>query len=254
MKTIMVASTKGGTAKTTSVLALAAVWAVEHARRVAIWDGDPRASLTRQLREQTVADPWAADPVEVPIPEMRENAMLFRGGRVLGIADPERLRLFFERADWEDRLRADLAIIETGTAGVMGILAAADVADLVLVPVDTSPLGLEGLIETMKLLEVIEPPVPTRVLLTRVHPRRRITRRIMDHLDKHHPGLRLDVGIPEDARVPESQEERLPVVLDAPRDRASIAYREVAAHLLDVLAGLRRVPHLVNHNALEAGA
>jgi cellulose biosynthesis protein BcsQ len=41
MKTVMVASTKGGTAKTTSALALSALWAAEHRRRVAVWDGDP---------------------------------------------------------------------------------------------------------------------------------------------------------------------------------------------------------------------
>ncbi|HWK88855.1 MAG TPA: AAA family ATPase, partial [Longimicrobium sp.] len=187
MKTVMVASTKGGTAKTTTVLALAGLWAAEHRLRVALWDGDPQGTLTRQLRHAVVRDPWLADPVAVGIPEMEDRATLFRGGRSLGLTRAPQVRAFFQRPEWEDRLGADLAVIDTPPGGLLHILAAADVADLLLVPVDTTPLGLEGLVETMDLLRVIEPPVPTRVLLTRVMGRRRITREIVAYLDGHHP-------------------------------------------------------------------
>jgi cellulose biosynthesis protein BcsQ len=252
MKTVMVASTKGGTAKTTSVLALAALWAVEHQRRVALWDGDPQGTLTRQLRRNVVRDPWTADPVPAGVPELEERAVLFRGGRSLGLAPAAEIRQFFGRPDWEPRLDADLAIIDTPPGGLLHILAAADVADLLLVPVDTTPLGLEGLLETLDLLKVIEPAVPTRVLLTRVVARRRITREISEFLDVRYPGLRLETGIPEDARVPDSHKARRPVTLDSPRERASEGYRVVAAQLLDVLAGVRRMERAVNTEALAA--
>lgn len=253
MKTVMVASTKGGTAKTTTALALSALWAVEHGRHVAIWDGDPQGTLTRQLRHAVVRDPWLADPVPPGIPAMADRAMLFRGGRALGAAAAPEIRRFFQRPDWEDRLEADLAVIDTPPGGLLHILAAADVADLLLVPVDTTPLGLEGLVETLDLLRAIDPPVPTRVLLTRVVGRRLITGDVAEYLDRHHPGLRLEAGIPEDAQVPMSHQARRPVTLTAPRARASEGYRAAAAGLLEVLGGLRRVSHVVDPAALAAG-
>lgn len=253
MKTVMVASTKGGTAKTTSVIALSATWATDHRRRIAMWDGDPQGTLTRQMRHAVVRDPWLADPVPVRIPRMEEAAVIFRGGRGLGLTGPPQVTQFFQRCDWEDRLVADIAIIDTPPGGLLHILAAADVADMLLVPVDTTPLGLEGLIETMDLLKVIEPPLPTRVLLTRMVGRRNITEHIIGYLDEHHPGMRLSMAIPEDARVPESHKDRRPVTL-GPRGRAADSYREVAAHLLDVMGGLRRVEHGIDHAALAAGS
>lgn len=253
MKTVMVASTKGGTAKTTSVIALSALWATEHQLRVAMWDGDPQGTLTRQMHHDVIRDPWLADPLPVRIPRMESGAVIFRGGRSLGLAGPQQVRQFFQRPDWEDRLEADLAVIDTPPGGLLHILAAADVADLLLVPVDTTPFGLEGLIETLDLLRVIEPPLPTRVLLTRIVGRRSITEQIVRFLDEKHPGMRMSIGIPEDARVPESHKERRPVTL-GPRGRAADSYREAAVHLLDVLAGLRRVDHTVNRAALAAGS
>lgn len=251
MKTVMIGSMKGGTAKTTSALALSALWATAHARTVALWDGDPQGTLTRQLRHAVVREPWTADPVPVGVPQMAGRAVLFRGGRTLGLTAAPMVQRFFQRPDWDERLGSEIAVIDTPNGGLLHILAAADVADLLLVPVDTTPLGLEGLIETMDLLRAIEPPVPTRVLLTRVVRRRNITEEIVAYLDEHHPGMRLDAWIPEDAAVPESHKARRPVTL-GPRGRASEAYGRVACELLAVLAGLRRVRHAVNGGALAA--
>lgn len=144
MKTVMVASTKGGTAKTTSVIALSATWATGHQQRIAMWDGDPQGTLTRQMRHAVIREPWSADPVPVGIPGMENDAMIFRGGRALGLTALPQIKQFFQRPDWEDRLDADIAIIDTPPGGLLHILAAADVANLLLVPVDTTPLGLEG--------------------------------------------------------------------------------------------------------------
>lgn len=252
MKTVMIGSMKGGTAKTTTALALSALWATVHRKRVALWDGDPQGTLTRQLRHAVVREPWAADPVPVAVPQMAERALLFRGGRTLGLTPAPLVQRFFHRPDWEDRLNADIAVVDTPNGGLLHILAAADVADLLVVPVDTTPLGLEGLIETMDLLKAIDPPLPTRVLLTRVVRRRNITEEIVGYLDQHHPGMRLDAWIPEDAAVPESHKARRPVTL-GPRGRAAEAYAAVAPHLLRVLGGLRRVSHVVDGAALAAG-
>jgi hypothetical protein len=73
-----------------------------------------------------VRDPWTADPVQVPIPGLEERCSLFRGGRALGLAPADQVRHFFGRPDWEHRLGADLAVIDTPPGGLIHILAAAD--------------------------------------------------------------------------------------------------------------------------------
>jgi cellulose biosynthesis protein BcsQ len=253
MKTVMVASMKGGPGKTTTTLALSAAWATAHAKDVVIYDSDPQGTVTRQMRHVTSLSPWTEDPVPVGIPQMAPRAKLFRGGRALLFANEPEIRHFVQRPDWRPRLSTSISIIDTPPGGILHILAAAEVADLLLVPVDTTPLGLEGLIETIGLLKVIKPPIPTRVLLTRMMGRRKlITAEIIDFLDSEHPGLRLDIGIPEDARVPESHAARRPVTL-GPRGRASEAYHDVATHLLKVMRGLRHVPHVVDRSGLATG-
>ncbi|HEU4456423.1 MAG TPA: ParA family protein, partial [Longimicrobium sp.] len=97
MKTVMIASMKGGTAKTTSALALSALWATAHGKRVALWDGDPQGTLTRQMRHAVVREPWLADPVPVGIPRLAERAVLFRGGRALGLTAAPLIQQFFHR-------------------------------------------------------------------------------------------------------------------------------------------------------------
>lgn len=253
MQTVLLASMKGGTGKTTSAIALSATWATEHRKDVVLYDGDPQGTLTRQMRHGVQREPWLADPVPVGIPQMAERACIFRGGRALGLTRPQNVRAFFRRPEWDDRLRADIAVIDTPNGGIMHILEAADVADLLLIPVDTSPFGLEGLKETLDLLKAIDPPIPSRVLLTRLVSRRKIiTEEIIEFLDANHPGMRLEISIPEDARVLESHRDRRPLTL-RPRGQAADAYRLVGANLLKVLRGLRRVRHAVNRSAL-AGA
>lgn len=253
MQTVLLASMKGGTGKTTSAIALSAAWAAEHRKDVVLYDGDPQGTLTRQMRHDVVREPWLADPVPVGIPQIAARTSIFRGGRALGMTSTQNVRTFFQRPEWDDRMRADIALIDTPNGGIVHILEAADVADLLLIPVDTSPFGLEGLKETLDLLRAINPPIPSRVLLTRLVSRRKIiTEEIIDYLDANHPGMRLETSIPEDARVLESHRDRRPLTL-GPRGQAADAYRLVGAHLLKVLRGLRRVKHAVDRSAL-AGA
>lgn len=244
MKTVMVACFKGGMGKTTTVRDLAAIWTAQHDRRVAIWDGDPQGSLTRAFRNETVSAPWRAEPQLVGIDEMRENALLFPGGWDLALTRDEALvQQHFRRPDWEDRLRDaafDIAILDTPPGGVAHVLAAADLADLLLIPVDTSPTGLEGLAETLEFINLIQPPIPTRVLLTRARKGQLITRRITHFLDRECPGMRIPVMIPEDVAVIASTEPkvRMPLAFHAPQARATLAYQWVARYLLEVLDGL----------------
>lgn len=266
MKTLLVAAMKGGVTKSTTVQSLAAIWALEHGKRVAIRDGDPQGTIGRQFGHGPVLEPWREPPVRPRFhPEGRaeaeraeriaERTLLFRGGRNLGLTATPNVVRFMQRDDWDPFPAPDLCLIDSPPQLMRHILAAADVADLVLIPVDNSTFGLEGLEETLDLLAEIRPPVPTRVLVTRVRPRERLNEKILEFLDRRHYGMRLDVLVPEDARVRASQAARIPLAAFAPTSRVNEAYREVAGRLLRVMDGLIRVPHSVPRGpALGAGA
>jgi cellulose biosynthesis protein BcsQ len=103
-------------------------------------------------------------------------------------------------------------------------------ADLVLVPVEPSPLSLTGMMDVAALAARITPPPAIRTLLTRVHRIRVSSRDLADRVERLLPGTLCRTIIPEDARVVDSPD-FAPVTLSHRRCRASEAYRELVDEL-----------------------
>jgi cellulose biosynthesis protein BcsQ len=98
MKVLTVALLKGGGGKTTTSLALAAIFA-EQGRSVVLVDADPQATATMIFGMNPVAEPWAAEPVELYVKELRGGSLsLLRGGRPLRLADQRQREAFLERS------------------------------------------------------------------------------------------------------------------------------------------------------------
>ncbi len=115
---VTVAQQKGGAGKTTLLVQLATAWRAD-GRRVAIVDIDPQASLTGWARVREHQGPGLAD---------LRHAMV--GGWRLGVE--------------LDRLRreADIVLVDTPPHAETDAKAAIRAADLILVPVQPSPLDL----------------------------------------------------------------------------------------------------------------
>ncbi|MGH7577338.1 MAG: ParA family protein [Longimicrobiales bacterium] len=236
MKIITVATLKGGNAKTTTSLAIAAGLA-EKGHAVALLDADPQSTATMVLGLKPVAEPWAAEPVELFIKGLSAGSItLIRGGRPLRLATAAQRAAFFDCSD----LRIGFAVVDTAPGEVELVDAALRCSDLVVVPVEPSPLSLTGLCDVAGLASRHEPSPVVRSVLTRAHRIRVSTRELAVRVERLVPGSLCRTMIPEDVRVVDSPDAGLPVTLSHPRCRASQAYRELVDELYPLLAGFDR--------------
>lgn len=141
MNIVTVATLKGGNAKTTASLAIAAVLA-EKGHAVAIVDADPQSTATMILGLKPVAEPWSSEAIELFIKKLAVGSItLVRGGRPLRRASTKQREAFLDRG----LLGADFAVVDTAPGEVELVDAALRRSHLVVVPVEPSPLSLTGL-------------------------------------------------------------------------------------------------------------
>jgi chromosome partitioning protein len=232
MITIAVATLKGGNAKTTTCVAIAAVIA-ELGHSVALVDADPQSTATMILGLKPVAEPWSAEPVELYIKQLRTGSItLVRGGRPLRLASPQQRGDFFDRPD----LRSDFTIIDTAPGEIELVDVALRRSDLLLIPVEPSPLSLTGMTDAAGLAARCDRPPLIRTILTRVHRIRVSTRDLAERVERLLPDTLCRTIIPEDARAVDSPDFGLPVTLSHRTCRVSDAYRALVAELYPSLA------------------
>lgn len=232
MLTIVVGCLKGGVTKTTTTLCLAAAIA-ETGLRVGIWDADPQASATRTLGLAPVAeDPCTAAPVPLAFDGIPVGSVtVVRGSRRLVAKGARPVEDFVAREDVD----VDVAIIDTGPGHLDVFVAACSVADIVIVPVDSSPDGYDGMVDVMDVVSHFPDPLPVRALLTRYRSARNMSGQIAELVEKRYPGLLLETIVPEDASMDKARVAQRPVVLHIPGCRAARAYREAAAEVMALL-------------------
>lgn len=155
-KVFTIAQQKGGAGKTTMAAHLAAAWSRRH--RVAIIDTDPQGSLSQ----------WYKLRAEL---HGHDNAdMLFSsisGWRV----ENEISRL---------KHSVDIIVIDSPPHADTEARAAIRAADLVVIPLQPSPMDVWATSATIKLCK--QEKVPVKMVLNRVHPQARITESISSGL------------------------------------------------------------------------
>lgn len=242
MNVLTVATLKGGNAKTTTCLALAAAFA-EEGHSIAVVDADPQATATMIFGQRPVVEPWHAEPVELSLPDLRAGSItLIRGGRTLRLASAKQRAAFLERDD----VNAELIIVDTAPGEIELVDAALGCSRVVVAPVEPSPLSLTGMNDVAGLVARHDPMPLLRTVLTRVHKVRLSAGELAERVERLLPGTLCQTRIPEDARVVDSPDFGLPVTLSDRRCRASVAYRELAEELSPlVFDGTRSVPAVV---------
>jgi cellulose biosynthesis protein BcsQ len=180
-----------------------------------------------------VAEPWAAEPIELYLKELQAGSItLVRGGRPLRLATPEQRDSFLGR-----EVSADVMVIDTAPGEIELVDAALRRADVLLIPVEPSPLSLTGMSDVAALARRLDPPPRIRTVLTRAHKIRVSTRDLAERVERLLPGTLCRTRIPEDARVVDSPDFGLPVTLSERRCRASAAYRDLVEELHPILLG-----------------
>ena len=211
MKTIAVINQKGGVGKTTTTVNLGHALALS-GKRVLVVDMDPQGHLAACLgifRPPTKG----VDEVllnKVPIKELvhanREGLHLLPAGVHLerveqlhkGGADRARL---LKAALEETDLNYDVILFDCPP--MFGILVANVLmaVDEALIPINGDYLSLNGFAKLLATMKRFEPyrdkPLERWVVLSRFHPRRRISRDVLARLAKHMPGRVLATPIRE---------------------------------------------------------
>ncbi|HQY30114.1 MAG TPA: ParA family protein [Thermomicrobiales bacterium] len=240
---------KGGTAKTTSTLNVAAALQ-EQNRRVLAIDLDPQASLTMAMGvdiatlELSIYDLLIDDEMlvdDVMVETTVPGVQLIPSHPDLATAElalmnelerERKLDNLFRRSDLE---RFDYILIDCPPALnilSVNILVAAD--DLVI-PIEPHPLSmmvLKRLFETIQRVKRLNPELRVLGFLpTKVHRSTRLAAEVLETLREQYPDLAHLPAIPLSVKSAESTAERASVLQYMPRSPVAEAYREVGAWL-----------------------
>jgi chromosome partitioning protein len=224
MLTLTVAGLKGGVAKTTSAVNVAAGIA-EAGYRVRLVDLDPQASATLSLGLAPATDPLRSVPVKVD--SVAGFLEVLPGGRSLATLDDTAATSFLTQAGGG----AEVLVVDTPPALSPLTRAALKAATAVLAPLEATPLAIPSLRDLQALLGSLEPPPALYALLVRVQARRTLTADVEALLEEDFP--RVLVGsIPEDVRAAEAPGYGLPLVAYAKSSRAAEAYSDLVELLI----------------------
>lgn len=227
-KVLTIGSAKGGTGKTTSAVNLSAELAAA-GNAVVLVDLDPQASATLSLGRRPATDPWKQPPTIVQLGERGPSMALCRGSRALGGAGiPDIHRLI---SAYANESGVDVVVVDTPpTLGPITV-GALEAADVVLVPLEPTPLALPGLTDLKVVLEQVAGGAQLRSVLVRVQARRLLSGDIRSHITTAHPGALYRNLIPEDVRAAEAPSHGEPLLVYAPSSRAGEAYNRLAGEV-----------------------
>jgi chromosome partitioning protein len=240
---------KGGTAKTTSTLNVAAALA-ERGRRVLTIDMDPQASLTMatgidiaQL-EASVYDLLLDDELalaSIVVPTSISNVSLAPSHPDLAAAELELLNVLERERQLEHRIeRGDLTawdyvLIDAPPALNVLSINILVAADELVIPIEPHPLSLmvlRRLFETITRVRRLNPELRVHGFLpTKVHHSSRLAADMLAALGEEFPQFALLPSVPLSVRGAESAAERTSVLHYMPRSAIAEAYRDVGSWL-----------------------
>lgn len=240
---------KGGTAKTTSTLNVAAGLA-ERGHRVLTIDLDPQASLTMATGvdvarlETSVYDllldeglPLASTVIGTPI----DGVSLVPSHPDLAAAELELLNVLERERQLDYRLQAtdltpyDYVLIDSPPALNIISVNILVATDELVIPIEPHPLSLmvlRRLFETVGRVRRLNPDLAVLGFLpTKVHHSSRLASDMLTTLHDEFPDLPLLPAVPLSVKSAESAAERTSILDYMPRSSVAAAYREVAAWL-----------------------
>lgn len=240
---------KGGTAKTTSTLNVAAALA-ERNRRVLAIDMDPQASLTMATGVDIAALPASVydllldDSLDLPslaVPTSVPGVHLVPSHPDLAAAELELLNVLERERQLEQRLQHgdlspwDYVLIDAPPALNVLSINILVAADELVIPIEPHPLSLmvlRRLFETIARVRRLNPDLRVHGFLpTKVHHSSRLAADMLAALGEEFPQFALLPAIPLSVRGAESAAERTSVLHYMPRSAIAEAYRAVGSWL-----------------------
>jgi len=250
---IAICHQKGGVAKTTTTLGLAAGLVERHAETLMI-DLDPQANLTASIGISSAEATFsiaeallgeadlAAVRLETSLPGLdivASNAGMFTVNREL-----------FQLEDYENRLRqvlaspaaADYEFVLLDCPPSVGplIITALTAADLLLVPTQCEYFSIQALMDVFELVKVVRnktnPDLAYRLLVTMFDKRGTFHARMLEQMREYFNDGLLQTIIGFDTKLREAQAAGQPITIYAPQSRGAEQYRQLAEELYDYVS------------------
>jgi chromosome partitioning protein len=254
MRTIAVTNHKGGSAKTTTAVNLAAALGAE-GKRVLVIDMDPQGSASSWLGVQSAAFNVTraihgnADLAELVHETTAPGVQLVPSSPSL-IVNPGHeesdVAIGFMRA--MDRLPSIWDVVLVDCPPTLGYLAVAPLAACqgMLVPVETHVMALAGLSSLIAMTERVRSRLNAGleidgILCCRVN-RTTHSRLVVEKIRESYPGLSMRTQVRDSIRLAEAPGFRLPISRYAPGSTGDEDYRAAAGELLERLDRAVREP------------
>jgi chromosome partitioning protein len=251
-RVIAVANQKGGVAKTTTAINLAASLAMAE-RRVLVIDLDPQANLTsgvglkgRATDAGTVYEALTtdvADPRAFILPTGFDHLSIMPADRQLTGAEIELVTLEGRERRLRrlvQALRSDFHYIFIDTPPSLGLLTLNGLvaADTVLIPLNCEYFALEGIAELMATIDrvrrVLNPTLGIEgVLLTMYDERTNLGQQVSSNVREYFGEKVFRTVIPRNIRLGEAPSHGVPVILYDARSRGAEAYIALAREFLE---------------------
>ncbi len=250
MKTIAVTNHKGGSAKTTTTVNLAAALG-EQGFRVLVIDMDPQGSATSWLGSpaagRNVLDAYMghADLAAMAVASSAPGVQLIPSTPWLVAADRRRetdLALGVIRTIEALPARWDFVFVDCPP--LQGYLALAPLSACrhVLVPVEAHVLALSGLVSLLDAMDEVRARLNPALVLDAILACRvsqtRHAREVVQRLRGHYPAHMFQTVVRENITLAEAPSFQLPITQYAPSSQGAKDYRAVARELLERQQGL----------------
>lgn len=246
MRLVSVVNQKGGVGKTTTVANLAHMLAAQGKKVTAI-DFDPQGSLTVSLGKDSRSIVGIDDvlldgcDIEDVMHEARENLQLVACGprlaqceqRIENTSDvAKRLRKILRNIKGQDYVLLDCPP-SSGFLVVSALFATKEI----LIPVAGDYLALHGMSHLMGTLAQFEKSLKLKhkqwIVVTRFHPRRRLSQDILGNLTAHFPGQIMSTVIRETSALAEGPSFGMTVQEYRKRSHGAADYEQLAIDFIE---------------------
>jgi chromosome partitioning protein len=247
-KIIAITNQKGGVAKTTTAVNLAASWALLH-QRVCLVDIDPQGNAShscgafRDTKQPSLNDLLLnqADLQSV-LCRTSFGFDLLPGGHTLTVAAVRLLKQAQKERVLAVQLSSlvtqyDFIIIDTPPSLNILTVNALVAANAVLIPVQCEYFALEGLAGLLSSIDMIQRTVHPHlkiagILRTMYDGRNRLAQEVSMQLKQHFGALLCQTVIPRNVRLAEAPSHGMPAIKYAMRAQGALAYLALAQELL----------------------